>query len=98
MTKLSFKGGIGKQLLRLGGGLVVAGALGAAAPHAAQAQAVDVRIYDSHHHDYHNWDDREDRAYRRYLTEKHYEYVEYQKQQHRRQEAYWKWRHHHPDY
>jgi len=25
---------------------------------------VQVRVYDSWHHDYHNWDDREDRAYR----------------------------------
>ena len=64
---------------------------------AATPQAVSVRVYDSNHHDYHNWDDHEDRAYRRYLAEKRYEYREYQKQSHRRQEAYWSWRHSHPD-
>jgi len=37
-----------------------------------------VRVYD--HSDYHNWDDREDRAYRRYLDEKHEPYRDYKKQ------------------
>jgi hypothetical protein len=86
-----------KYLVRLGGGLVIAGALVVVAPHGAQAQSVDVRVYDSHHKDYHNWDDHEDRAYRSYLAEQHYEYRDYHKQNHRRQEAYWKWRHNHPD-
>ena len=86
-----------KYLVGIGGGLLVAGALSSMAPTAALAQTVDVRVYDSHHHDYHNWDDHEDRAYRRYLAEKRYEYREYQKQSHRRQEAYWSWRHSHPD-
>ncbi len=88
---------IGKYVVRVGAGLLLTGMLGVMAPRATEAQSVDVRIYDSHHHDYHNWDDREDRAYRRYLAEKHYEYREYQKQSHRRQEAYWAWRHEHPE-
>lgn len=29
---------------------------------AATPQAVSVRVYDSNHHDYHNWHDREDHA------------------------------------
>jgi 3-hydroxyacyl-CoA dehydrogenase len=98
MTKPFLGQGTGKCLVRLAGGLVVAGAMAFSMATVAAAQGVDVRIYDSHHKDYHNWDDHEDRAYRRYLAEKHYQYVEYQRQQHRRQEAYWKWRHHHPDY
>jgi hypothetical protein len=28
-----------------------------------QEASVHVRIYDSNHHDYHDWDDREDHAY-----------------------------------
>src|ERR1700733_12525961 len=85
-----------KYAVRIGAGLLLAGMLAPVAPPPAQAQSVDVRVYDSHHRDYHNWDDHEDRAYRRYLAEKHYEYREYQKQNHRRQEAYWSWRHSHP--
>ena len=85
-------------LVRLAGGLVVAGALIAAAPQSAQAQSVQIRVYDGHHRDYHNWDDREDRAYRRYLAEKRWEYREYNRQSARRQRAYWNWRHSHSDY
>ena len=97
MSHLSTRHGIGKYVVRIGAGLLLTGLLTPLAPQTTQAQSVDVRIYDSHHHDYHNWDDREDRAYRRYLAEKHYEYREYQRQNHRRQEAYWGWRHSHPD-
>jgi len=70
--------------------LVVAGAL-------AQQASVQVRIYDKDHHDYHNWDDREDRAYRRYLAEEHRSYREYQRQHHNVQRHYWNWRHSHLD-
>ena len=38
---------------------------------AAQDAGIQVRVYDSHHHDYHNWDDREDRAYRGYVDGRH---------------------------
>ena len=64
---------------------------------AATPQAVSVRVYDSNHHDYHNWDDREDHAYRGYLVEQHREYRPYGKQNHRDQRNYWNWRHSHPD-
>jgi hypothetical protein len=65
----------------------------AATPHAS----VRVRVYDSGHHDYHNWDDREDHAYRGYLTENHQNYRAYGKESHKQQAAYWNWRHAHPD-
>ncbi len=64
----------------------------------ASAQELQVRVYDSHHHDYHNWDDREDHAYRRYLEEHHREYREYNRQNQREQKHYWSWRHSHPDH
>jgi hypothetical protein len=64
---------------------------------AAAPQEVQVRVYDSNHRDYHNWDDREDHAYRGYLVERHQEYRAYDKQNHKQQAAYWNWRHSHPD-
>jgi hypothetical protein len=63
----------------------------------AQAQDVNVRVYDRDHHDYHNWDDHENLAYRRYLEENHREYRDYNRQNRRDQRAYWNWRHGHPD-
>jgi hypothetical protein len=62
-----------------------------------QEGTVQVRVYDRDHRDYHNWDDHEDHAYRRYLAEQHRSYREYQRQHHRVQRHYWNWRHSHPD-
>jgi hypothetical protein len=62
-----------------------------------QEATVQVRVYDSHHHDYHNWDEREDHAYRLYLEGEHRQYVEYSHQSHKVQNNYWNWRHSHPD-
>src|SRR5579859_5950867 len=55
----------------------------------AQDASVQVRVYDRDHRDYHNWDDHEDRAYRRYLVERHRTYVEYHRQHYRAQKHYW---------
>jgi len=55
------------------------------------------RVYDRAHKDYHNWDDKEDSAYRTYLGEQHQDYREYSKQSHSQQNKYWNWRHSHPD-
>ena len=63
----------------------------------AQEATVQVRVFDRDHRDYHNWDDREDRAYRRYLVEQHRSYREYNRQHDRVQRHYWNWRHSHPD-
>jgi hypothetical protein len=64
----------------------------------AEAQDVQVRVYDRDHRDYHNWDEREDHAYRRYLDGRHQHYVEYNNQNRRGQRNYWTWRHAHPDH
>jgi hypothetical protein len=58
---------------------------------------VQIRVYDSWHHDYHNWNDHEDRAYRAYQHERHEAYVSYERQKHNYQHHYWNWRHSHPD-
>jgi hypothetical protein len=63
----------------------------------AKAQEVQVRIYDRDHHDYHNWDAHEDRAYRHYLVVHHRTYVEYSRQGHSVQRNYWNYRHTYPD-
>ena len=55
------------------------------------------RVYDRDHKDYHNWDDREDKAYRGYLVENHQEYRPYAKMKRQDQSNYWTWRHAHPD-
>jgi hypothetical protein len=65
---------------------------------ATPQEGVQVRIYDSGHHDYHNWDANEERAYRGYLTEHHVEYRGYDKETHKQQNNYWNWRHSHPDH
>ena len=56
------------------------------------------RVYDAEARDYHNWDAREDEAYRRWLQEKHEAYVEYQRLDEKRQREYWKWRHKHEEH
>src|ERR1700736_4264747 len=63
------------------GSLLLAAAIAAptaimAAPKPQDAN-VQVRVYDRDHRDYHNWNDREDHAYRGYLTERHRPYREY---------------------
>lgn len=55
------------------------------------------RYYDRDGRDYHVYDQKEDRAYRGYLVEKHYEYRAYPKLTRERQRDYWKWRHVHPN-
>jgi hypothetical protein len=84
------------------GALFLTAALAASASVVAartpQEASVQVRVYDSHHRDYHNWDDGEDRAYRGYLTERHENYRSYDKQNHKHQADYWNWRHSHPDH
>ena len=54
MSHLSTRHGIGRYVVRIGAGLLLTGLLAPMAPQTTQAQSVDVRIYDSHHRDYHN--------------------------------------------
>jgi hypothetical protein len=46
----------------------------------------------------HRYYDGENRAYRRYLEERHREYVDFDHANRRQQQAYWHWRHEHPDH
>jgi hypothetical protein len=65
---------------------------------APRPQEVQLRVYDRNHRDYHNWDDRENNAYRGYLVTRHKTYREYNTQNNREQNRYWNWRHSHPDH
>jgi len=78
--------------------------LGAAliAPYAALADDQDHRD-DQHRYYYdqerrkHEWNDNEDRAWRKYEEEKHLTHMEFEKAKHKVQYDYWKWRADHPD-
>jgi uncharacterized protein involved in exopolysaccharide biosynthesis len=54
-----------------------------------------VRVYDSSHRDYHQWNRAEEARYREYLKEQHRSYVNYRRQNVKQQRAYWRWRHDH---
>ena len=75
----------------------LAGPLTIMAVPAPEGATVQVRVYDRNHKDYHNWDDNENRAWGVYLTNDHRRHYEYVKANHRDQDAYWNWRHAHPD-
>jgi len=55
------------------------------------------RYEDRAHHDQHEWNDREDRAYRNWSKEQHRDYVQFNRLKREDQDSYWKWRHEHPD-
>jgi hypothetical protein len=52
---------------------------------------------DKAHHDKHEWNEREERAYRMYWTDQHHEYRQFTALNPRAQQEYWEWRHHHSD-
>jgi hypothetical protein len=83
------------------GSLFLAAALAApvatmAAP-VPQDARVQIRVYDRNHRDYHNWDDRENRAWGVYLSDNHRHAHEYARARRRERSEYWNWRHAHPD-
>lgn len=55
------------------------------------------RYYDRDRRDWHEWNEREDHAYRRYLEERRLKYHEWARAKRAEQRAYWRWRHGHPD-
>ncbi|HEY4360500.1 MAG TPA: hypothetical protein VGN17_06010 [Bryobacteraceae bacterium] len=55
------------------------------------------RYHDKKHNDDHEWNEREDRAYERWLQDTHRKHIEFGKLKDRDQQAYWSWRHDHSD-
>ena len=95
-----------KGLLRNFGSLLLAGFI--TAPIAMYAQDRDYdrddrdhdknsRVYDPYRHDYHNWNDDEDRTYRQWYGQTYNgrEYRDYRKLNKKNQRAYWTYRHDH---
>ena len=62
-----------------------------------QEANVQVRVYDKDHKDYHNWDDKENKAWEQYQTENHQKSYAFSKANEKEQSQYWNWRHAHPD-
>ena len=84
--------------------LLLIGALGAPVVITVRAVAQDQRQEDRDQARYvdqqgqeHRWDANEDKAYRRYLAEKHRKYEDFNHMNKQQQEEYWQWRREHPD-
>ncbi len=58
---------------------------------------MQLRFYDERGHDWHQWDDDEARAYRRFMEENHRPFVEFSVGGPALQLEYWNWRHTHPN-
>jgi Ni/Co efflux regulator RcnB len=77
---------------------VLAAPVAVMATPASNDDGVQVRVYDSRHKDYHNWDDHENKSWGVYLTKNHKKDHEFAKSSKREQSNYWNWRHAHPDH
>jgi hypothetical protein len=55
------------------------------------------RYYDKSYKDWHEWNERENRAYRHWLSDRHENYRDFAKLRSREQRDYWRWRHDHPE-
>jgi hypothetical protein len=64
-------------------------------PLAVSAQ--DHRFYDRGHHDYHEWNDHEDRAWHMYWEQRHRHFIEWNTASEAERQRYWEWRHRHSD-
>ncbi len=59
----------------------------------------DHRYYDPYRKDYHEWNEREDRAYRHWQQDvRHQEYHDWNRARDRERRDYWRWRHDHEDW
>ena len=53
------------------------------------------RYYDTERHDYHVWNEREQRAYRNWYVDQHRDYQEWNRLNDQQRRDYWRWRHEH---
>ena len=56
------------------------------------------RYYDPYRKDWHEWNEREERAYRHWLEEQRREYHNWARASREEQREYWRWRHGHRDW
>jgi hypothetical protein len=66
-------------------------------PTALRAADKTTRYHDAQHNDDHEWNSREDRAYRMWVKENHRKYRAFTKLPDNDRQAYWNWRHEHSD-
>jgi hypothetical protein len=64
---------------------------------ACSAPPTETVVVDKDHNDSHRWDDHENQAWHRFLTEKSRPAHEYTNSDKNEQSEYWNWRHSHPD-
>jgi len=83
-----------RHLLVLGGLLMAASVIAPVAV-TAEDHHGEKRYYDRDSHDYHYWNDGEDREYRAYLVEQHRAYVPFVSINVRRRQEYFRYRHEH---
>ena len=67
------------------------------APAVFGADAHARTYHDKEHNDDHEWNAREDKAYRIWAKENHRKYRDFAKLKVEDQQAYWGWRHNHSD-
>ncbi len=84
-----------KRLL-LAGALAGALSLGTTAVY-AQEHGQANRSYTDSNHVSHEWNNNEDAAWKRYRDEHHVKQEDFARASRKQQQAYWKWRHEHPD-
>ena len=77
------------------GGFVIAASMVAPVAALADDHRGEKRYYDRDHHDYHYWNDGEDREYRSYLIEQHRTYVPFVRINDRQRHEYYRYRHDH---
>jgi hypothetical protein len=87
------------HLLQVGTLVLATSVFASAYPTSAKPQdaGVSVRVYDSGHKDYHNWDDNEQKAWVEYQDQHHMKHRDFNKASKKEQADYWNWRHEHPD-
>jgi hypothetical protein len=56
------------------------------------------RYYDRDYRDYHEWNEREARAWHRYWEQQHRREIAWERAKERERRAYWRWRHEHSGY
>ncbi len=63
----------------------------------AEEHSDSVTYHDKSHHDDHQWNGQEDKAYGMYEKQNHRKSVEFSKRNEKQQQQYWNWRHNHSD-
>lgn len=85
--------GLYKHFQRLLGSLVCATVLLAPVAMTGCAGRASYRVYDSDHHDYHQWNGTEEGYYEQWENNNHKQHEDFRKRDADDQKQYWNWRH-----